>query len=69
MGGQGRPVDCGEGREGGGLFGLVGCLGGGCKVPVSGCFVSEHCGTPVTSHPFVVNVVGMSCERVFRESI
>lgn len=29
MGGQGRPVDCGEGREGGGLFGLVGCLGGG----------------------------------------
>lgn len=29
VGGQGRPVDCGEGREGGGLFGLVGCLGGG----------------------------------------
>ncbi len=60
-GGQGRVGGL-WGKRGGERRVWASGMSGGGEVPVSGRFVSEHRGTPLTSHPFVVNVFGMSCE-------
>lgn len=65
-GGKGGLVDCGERGEGRGVFRLVGYQEG-VKYQAVVVLCQSTVGPPLTSHVFVLNVFGMSCERATRE--